>query len=334
MTHSTFLSSTAILMLAVLTAQSPSFAQTSRSDVVPALKIENFIGRITVKNGDIMRVENAKDGTLTQDGQSWVISGGEEINGVNCRARNSRVEISFGNWSWRKRSGGYKNINDYPHLKITLPKHAHLDISGSVIYGDIDDLGSAHIRMPACADITARHITGELDLGISGSGDFSAENIGTAQIRIGGSGDVILEDVGPLNLSISGSGDFDAESVDGDAAISVNGSGDIEVETITGNLEYKNNGSGDLLIDSLNGDLLDVRLNGSGDVEIDRGDVIDARINTNGSGDVDFGGTAVNADVQTSGSSDVRIKKASGEVHVDVGGSSDVYVNRTHYERD
>ncbi len=340
MTYYPIISFSVISALALFAGLSSSWAQTqSPSETksfsgVPVLKIDNFIGRITVENAEVMGVEGAKDDTLKQDGLSWAILGGEEIKGVNCRARNSRIEISLGNWRWRKRSGGYKNINDYPHLKVTLPKQAHLDISSSVIYGDIDDLGSAHIHMPSCSDITARNIAGKLDLGISGSGDFSAENIGEAKIKISGSGDVVLGETGPLTLTISGSGDFNAETITGDATIRVNGSGDIEIDKITGRLEHKNNGSGDLLIDRVSGDLLNIRLNGSGDVEIDRGDVTDAQIVTHGSGDVDFGGTAVNVDVQASGSSDVRIKKATGEVSVDVSGSSDVYVNRIHYQRE
>lgn len=334
MTLNRILALTALSAMVITPAYNSAFAQTAQSDNLSKLKIENFIGRITVKNGDTLNVSGAKDGSFNLIGQTGTISGDEVIKSVNCRERNSRIEISFGNWAWRARSGGYKNIDDYPHLKITLPSDAHLEISDSVIYGDINDLGSADINLAHCGDIVTGDITGELELNISGSADFSAKDIGAAVIKVSGSGDVNLENIGPLSLIITGSGDFESEDIIGDAVITVQGSGDIDINKLTGGLEYKNNGSGDFELDDVKADKMFIRLNGSGDAEIDSGDIDDVTIITRGSGDVSYGGKAVNLDVTARGSSDVRVKKASGDVNVDVSGSSDVYVNRVHYEQD
>jgi len=301
------ITSLSTLMFAM--AATPAFAQGSG----PVLEIENF---------------------LSDKGNVWRIDGQEKLNVSSCRSNNSRVELSFGSWSWLGRSGGYKNLNEYPHLKITLPSNAALKISDSIIFGDSQDLGSADISLNHCSDLVFESISKYLNLNIAGSGDFTAKDIGSADIAIKGSGDVVLDDVGDLSLSISGSGDFNAETVRGVAALRVHGSGDIEIDDIRGSLNYKSQGSGDLSIDEITAETAQISVNGSGGVEIDTGDIKEMTVSTNGSGDVSYRGHAGDVEARANGSSDVYIRKTSGEVWANVNGSAGVKINGVRYHRD
>ena len=246
------------------------------------LEIENFIGRLTIKNGDTVSVKGERADSLSQNDNLWTVNGGEEAKVTNCREKNSRVELSFGSWSWRGRSGGYKDLDDYPHLKVTLPANAHLKISKSMIYGDGGDLGSAEIALDHCGDLVLGSIKEYLKLDIHGSADFKAEGVGTAEIAIRGSGDVSLDEVGDFSFRGNGSGDVDVAAISGTTLITTNGSGDIELDDLVGNFEYSNQGSGDLSIDHLEGSKVNIRLNGSGDVEIDSCVIETLSIKTNG----------------------------------------------------
>lgn len=307
---------------------SPAFAQDTVS-----FEVMNFIGRMTIVNGDEVSIKGADAGTLSEQGTVWRVDGGEEIKVTSCRENNSRVELSFGSWSFLGRSGGYKNLDEYPHLKVTLPDTARLTISDSVIYGDAKDLGAADITLNHCGDLVLGSIAQTLELEIKGSADLEADDVGTANIFIRGSGDVSLDEVGDFSLSINGSGDVDVSSINGAATLNTNGSGDIEIDDIDGSLEYRNQGSGDLSIDDLRASTAYISINGSGDVEIDSGGVDDISITTNGSGDVSFGGQAGDVKVRSSGSSDVFVKDASGDVRARVNGSGSVKVDGTRYKR-
>jgi len=324
------LAATALSTLALTTSLSPVLAQTPEAATV---EIDSFIGRVTITNGDEVSIRGEAEGTLSRNGSSLVIDGKDKVEVTSCRQRNSRVELSFGDWSWRGRSGGYKNIDEYPHLKITVPEDTRLIIKDSVIYGDVETIDSAEINMPHCSDLVIGDVTGELDVNIAGSADLTAQDVGEASIKITGSGDVTVDDVGSLSLNITGSGDFEAENIAGDVIISVQGSGDVELDKLVGSLTYDSQGSGDLNIDKITqGDVL-MTLQGSGDVEIDSGKVEDINITVRGSGDVSYGGSAVDADITAHGSSNVYVKKASGDVQVSISSSADVYVNGNHYER-
>ena len=331
----------------------PAFADDNQAETfAPSLQIENFIGRMTIVNGETVSITGEVDGTVAQDKNSWHIDGGEVLRNSHCRKNKSRIEVSFGSWNWLGRSGGYKNLSDYPHLKITLPAHAHLKISDSIIFGDSENLGTADISLDHCSDLVLGTVTGDFTLDISGSADVKAQNIGTGDISIHGSGDVLVADVEGLDLVISGSGDFDAGYISGKTTVSVNGSGDVDIEHIQGGLDYRGNGSGDIDVDSLNGALdysnhgsgdividkiyanvVDVSLNGSGDAALGAGKIGRIYVSTHGSGGVTFRGDAGDVDVRTRGSSDVFVRTASGEVKANVQGSSDVKINGVRYKR-
>ncbi|MEP6343999.1 MAG: DUF2807 domain-containing protein [Maricaulaceae bacterium] len=311
-----------------------SLSTTAFAQETVTFEIENFIGRLTITNGDEVSIKGADANTLSEQGNVWRIDGDEEINVTSCRANNSRVELSFGSWSWLGRSGGYKNLDEYPHLKVTLPDNANLKLSDSVIYGDIADLGAADITLNYCADMVLGSVERQLKLEILGSADLQADTVGYADVTIRGSGDLSLEQVGDFTLSVNGSGDVDVETINGTALISSKGSGDIEIDDLVGNFEYRSQGSGDLSIDELRGDKAYISVNGSGDVEIDAGDVVDLSIKTNGSGGVDYGGRSDNVFARSNGSSDIYVKTARAEVTASANGSGSVKVDGVRYERD
>ena len=120
---------TGLSVLTLSAAFTPAYAQESGA----VLEIENFIGRLTITNGERVSVKGEANGSLSQTDNLWHIDGGEEIEGASCRENNSRIELSIGSWSWIGRRGGYKNLNEYPHLKVTLPPHAHLKVSESCL---------------------------------------------------------------------------------------------------------------------------------------------------------------------------------------------------------
>ena len=314
-------------------AQDRVTSAVATSEVI-TFEIENFIGRMTIKNGEGFSIKGADANTLSEKGNVWRIDGREEVKVTSCRESNSRVELSFGSWNWLSRSGGYKNLDEYPHLKVTLPDTARLKISKSVIYGDTKDLGAADITLNHCGDLVLGSVAETLDVEIKSSADVHADNVGTANVSIHGSGDVSLNEVGDFSLSINGSGDVDVSSINGTAILNTNGSGDIEIDDINGSLEYRSQGSGDISIDDLQASNAYISTNGSGDVEIDSGDVIDLSVKTSGSGDVDYGGHAETVTARTSGSSDIYVKKVSGEVSVSVSGSGSVRMDGIRYERD
>lgn len=320
--------------LLLCAAHTPAFAQDIFQQAQPTLEIENFIGRMTITNGESVSIKGADGGTISDNENVWNIDGGEDIKVSSCRESNSRVEISFGSWSWLGRSGGYKNLDEYPHLKITLPSNTHLKISGSVIYGDGKDLGSADISLGHCSDLVFGDITGPLDLDISASGDLTADHVGAADIRIKGSGDVTLESVSDLEVSINGSGDFEVGAITGDAILSSRGSGDIDIDELTGVLDYQSNGSGDLSIDDIESDQVKISTNGSGDVDFGSGNIDRLKVRTNGSGDVSFRGQAGDVEARSNGSSDIYVRKASGEVRANVSGSGGVKIDGVRYKRD
>ena len=322
------------LIVGLSLASFSSLSQTATAQDVATFEIENFIGRLTITNGETFSIKGEQSGSLTQSESIWRIDGDEEINVTSCRQNNSRIELSFGSWSWFGRSGGYKNLDEYPHLKVTLPATAKLKISQSVIYGDVQDLGAADITLNHCGDMVLGSIDGQFNLEILGSADLQAGTVGRADITIRGSGDVSLDKVGDFALSVNGSGDIDVETINGTASILSNGSGDVEIDDLVGHFEYRNRGSGDLSIDDLHADKAYINVNGSGDVEIDSGDVVDLSVKTNGSGDVDYGGQADNVVARTNGSSDIYVKTANGEVIASANGSGSVKVNGVRYERD
>jgi Putative auto-transporter adhesin, head GIN domain len=110
-------------------------------------------------------------------------------------------------------------------------------------------------------------------------------------LRISGSGDLVSENIlkiSEIDLSISGSGRMDV-GVDATNVISrISGSGNLLLEGKANNLEHTSSGSGDFRAFPFNTKRCDVRISGSGDVELTVSD--DASVRISGSGDFRYRG--------------------------------------------
>ena len=324
--------------LATLTATSclALLATAVTAKDAPTLTIENFIGTIDVRTGDYDKitvtdadganVEQLKNGVLIDDDQT--------IKNTNCRKSKASIKISVGGRNWYKRKGGYKNLNEYPQLKITAPENTHLVIDNAVIFGDVDDIGSADIQVRSCGDLEFANISGHLDLSAAGSGDFTAQNIQSVEISTAGSGNVKIDDIantvsissagsgdnnignvgGDFEYASAGSGDLQVDNIQGNTDITTAGSGDVEIDSIEGSLSYTSAGSGNFEADYVGGEKLSSKSGGSGSVEIDGGNVTELYVKIGGSGDVRYDGQSTNAELYASGSGEITVQEPSGSL--------------------
>jgi len=316
--------SLAALTTALLSA--PAFA-----DDAQTLSIKDFVGTVTITTGDSFGV-SGKKGDITEIRQDGlIIDGNTEIDNSRCKSMNGNIELSFGGKSWFKRIGGYKNLDEYPNLDITVPEDTHLEIRDSVIFGTGEDFGSVDAEIKSCGDLEIGNVNGPLILDVSGSGDFKALNTGTANVRISGSGDVSLGDIETSVIKVSGSGDFDAESIEGAAKVTSTGSGNIEIDTLLGDLVYEGRGSSNFDAQRVDG-RISISATGSGDVEIEDGDAPTIMISSRGSSNIEFGGTAGDVTVVASGSGNVEIDNATGKREVKSSGSSYVKIADVRYD--
>jgi hypothetical protein len=157
------------------------------------LEIRDFIGTITWSNGPLSVdiTKNAGD-TQLRGRSSLVVDGGvEKINGRDCGSSYGRYDL---NWSGKKKDGhfgGYKNLEDYPELNITLPRDATLLIENSVVFMDgTPDLLNAELELRHCGNVTLGNIENTLALDSRGSADVTVENTGQIAANLRGSGDL------------------------------------------------------------------------------------------------------------------------------------------------
>ncbi len=321
------------------------------------LEIKNFIGTIEWSNGpeleaDIVRENDTLD--LTMSDNKLVVDGGlEEVDTTNCRGYSGKYSFS---WSWGKkedgkksqgRFGGYKDLDEFPKLKLTIPADVDVIINESIpfTYG-APDVGSLSSETRGCGDIEIGNAQDFIKIKSSGSGDFTAANVPEAEISLRGSGDIELGDIDSLVLNLSGSGDGSVVSA-GSAEISIKGSGDVEIGDVSGDLFADSHGSGDMNFGSVRGDLaykgrgsgdfyadsaygrVSLELKGSGDAEIDAGDVSELYITASGSSNVEFGGTAATANLRVSGAADIEVERVTGELVQSDSGAADIDVKHT-----
>ena len=319
--------------LVTLTALSAALlsAPAAIADDGQTLLIKDFVGTVSITTGSEFSVSGKKgDITEIKDG-GLIIDGNEVIDNSSCKTVNGNIDINIGKKSWLKRIGGYKNLKDYPKLDITVPAGAHLEIIDSVIFGTGEDFGSVDAHMKSCGALEIGTVDGPLVLNLSGSGDFSALDVGTANVRISGSGDAELGDMKTAVLRVSGSGDISGGNIIGASKITATGSGDIELESITGDLVYEGRGSSEFETDRVDG-RISITVSGSGDVEIDQGEAPSFLVTSRGSSNVEYGGTAGDVTIAASGSGSVKIKDATGERAVKSSGSSSVKIGGVRYD--
>ena len=306
-------------------------ATAATADEGQTLLIKDFVGTVTITTGREFSVSGKKGDITEIKDNGLIIDGNEVIDSSSCKKVNGNIDISIGKKSWLKRIGGYKNLEDYPNINITVPAGAHLDIKDSVIFGTGEDFGSVDAHMKSCGALDIGIVNGPLVLNLSGSGDFSALDVGTANVRVSGSGDVELGDMQTAVLKVSGSGDISGGNITGASKITATGSGDIELESITGDLVYEGRGSSDFDVDRVDG-RISITVSGSGDVEIDRGEAPTFLVTSRGSSNVKYGGAADDVTVAASGSGSVKIKDATGERAVKSSGSSYVKIGSVRYD--
>lgn len=344
----------ALSSLSILAISGPILAQASEG---PELVIEDFIGTIKWENasGDVFISMSMNENKLDIDKISGglVVNGGiENPDGNECKSYYGSYDLSF--FGKKKQSsgklGGYKNLEDYPILDITLPTNTTLVIRNSIVFTTGEpDIGEADLDLVHCGKINLGNVAGALllesrgsadvtlgdanniDAEIKGSTDIEAQIIGGLRYKSWGSGDLEVQQTQNATVKISGSGDVEIEDVLGFAELVSSGSGDIDIGTVNGELGYSGSGSGDLSIDKLGSDSsrnVALRSAGSGDVSIGDGSINSLKISASGSSNINVDGTVQNADIKASGSSDIYLGTVVGEIRRRTSGSSDIHIDR------
>lgn len=324
--------------IALLAAAPASHAQDS-------LEIKNFIGSINWSNGSLSADVQKNPGDTKISGRMAVtIDGGQtDIDSSDCKSTYGRYDF---NWFGKKKDGqfgGFKNMEDMPILKVTLPKNTKLIVSDSVIFTDgSPDIGSADLQLSYCGKVTLGDVdgllaldsrrsadvsvgnTGQIVANLKGSGDLTGGDSEDVLIQSHGSADVELADLNSLESSNYGSGDLYTGDIAGEVELTSHGSGDITLGNVDGSLSYFGHGSGDLEVASVEGASLELSSLGSGDIEIKGGDVSDLSAKVRGSAEVDFSGEAQTAKLIASGSGDISIGSVSGELSMKSSGSGEI----------
>ena len=127
-----------------------------------------------------------------------------------------------------------------------------------------------------------------------------------SSVSLAGSGDIENSGTiksGDFKVTLAGSGDIDL-NVDTDSLESgIAGSGDIQLSGSTGNLKTKVEGSGDFDGSKLDSKDVEVKISGSGDVNVVCHGALNVKIS--GSGDVKYSGNPTSKDTNVSGSGSI-----------------------------
>jgi Putative auto-transporter adhesin, head GIN domain len=316
--------------LATITATSclALLASTAYAKDAPTLNIKNFIGTVQIETSDVgtITITDADGADFTQSGKNITIDDDRDRGAYQCRYKNKTAYIGKKKWGVTSSAKNYKNINEYPVVKITAPESVYVEIRDAIIFGEIKTIGSGDIHVGSCGDLQLGDVNGEFNLRVSGAGDVKMGDAGNSTISISGSGDLEAGDFNSANIVISGAGDIVAGDINQHAKIQVSGSGDISLARINGGLEYKGSGSSDFDADFVGGGDLSIRASGSSDIIIKDGEINTLTVKTSGSSDVTFKGSAVNAEVSASGSSDINIKNPSGQLKISDSGAANVTI--------
>ena len=123
------------------------------------------------------------------------------------------------------------------------------------------------------------------------------------ELSISGSGSIISQNqifISDLELNLSGSGYMDLDINGDDVFARISGSGDMKLQGFIDDLDYTVSGSGNLHAFDLEAQTADIRISGSGNVEVTVNEHLDVRIS--GSGDVYYrGAPAIESRISGSG---------------------------------
>ncbi len=187
------------------------------------------------------------------------------------------------NWDW----DGDEKVNVY----ITVANIEGLSVSGS---GDL--IGQTKI------------VTDNIDLNVSGSGSLTVEvdARGDVEADVSGSGDLEMKGrCRSFESDVSGSGSVKVDAAIAEVAdFGLSGSGKIYASGSSDRVKTSISGSGKLLAANLETNRCEVRISGSGDVEINVKNELDANIS--GSGSISYKGNPSKVNSHASGSGSVR----------------------------
>ena len=313
-----------------------------------SLEIRDFIGSINWSNGpmsvDIQ--ENAGDTKVTGRSEVIVDGGVGKIDGSDCKSSYGSFDIDWFGKKKEGRFGGYKDLEDFPVLNITVPNDTTLVIRNSVVFtGGNPDVGEADLELRHCGDVNLGDVentlaldsrgsadvtvgsTGQIVASLKGSGDLTGGDTGDVLVKSHGSGDIELGNAASIEMSLHGSGDLEASNVKGPVDVSSHGSGDAELNDVEGSLTYSGHGSGDLEVASVTGSVLHLKSHGSGDIDIGGGDVGNLTVIVRGSATVEFAGEAETANLRASGSGDILVDRVNGVAEIKTSGSGDVEID-------
>jgi len=312
-----------------------------------SLEIRNFIGTISWSNGpmSVEIEENAGDTKISGRSNITVDGGFEKIDGKDCKSSYGNFDIDWFGKKSEGHIGGFKDLEDYPVLNITVPSDTKLVIRNSVLFtlgepdvreadldlrhcgnvklGDVENTLALDSR--GSADVSAGR-TGQIAANLRGSGDLEAGDTGDVMAKSHGSGDIELGNAGSIEVSLHGSGDLESEDVNGPVNLTSQGSGDVELNDVEGSLTYSSFGSGDLDVSSVTGDKLYLKSHGSGDIDVEGGNVEKLTIIMRGSATAEYDGEARTADLNTSGSGDIYVGSVEKLSEIKATGSGDVNI--------
>ena len=314
-----------------------------------SLEIQDFIGTINWSTGPMSVAIDSNPGDTKITGRSNinVMGGYEKIDGSDCKSAYGKFDIEWFGKRNKGHIGGYKNLEDYPVLEITVPADIRLIIRNAIIFTrGAPDFEAVDIQLRHCGDVTLGNVkntlaldsrgsadvsverTGQMVANLKGSGDLTGGDSGDVLLNSKGSADVELGDIASLELKIHGSGDVEVGDIDGAVELSSHGSGDTEIGRVNGELSYIGHGSGDFEAASVRGPQIYLKSHGSGDIEIGDGAVTDLDVSLSGSGSVEFSGQADRADLRTSGSGDVSVGHVLGAANVRSSGSGEIDIDK------
>jgi hypothetical protein len=184
--------------------------------------------------------------------------------------------------------GAIEPFGGQPEVLVRTPLDVIVDATGGS-GGAIARARNVDLTLSGCGDWLIGNVAQGLTIEDAGSSDVRSGSVGRLELHLHGSGDVATRDVASgLDVQINGSGDLMSASASGPVQVRVYGSGDVDIRGgRTPHLDLGVFGSGNVNYLGVAGDL-DAVVGGSGDVHVSK---VTGRVNrsTPGSGDVDIG---------------------------------------------
>jgi len=152
----------------------------------------------------------------------------------------------------------------YIDLEVRVPQSLAIEVRTHSGDADISDVATLDFSAHS-GDLILHHVAGDVAVEVS-SGDVTADDIGSLNVRRAGSGDIRVRGVrGDVQVGHVGSGDLGFSDIGRSVQVDSVGSGDLRVDHAQGNVSVGSIGSGDVTVASIGGDF-SVHSAGSGDI--------------------------------------------------------------------